>query len=555
MILGPSQGSSDERGKRVLVTDATYKHTLAAVRSLSRAGFDVKVMGHPLGQARFSKGVSTFFRQEKGDQGFIECLREIVLSDHIDAIIPVGAKSVFTLDEHREWLQGRVAFALAPHRSLVRARSKSDLLEFAADIGIGVPSTRRFQTHESLVSGAFGLSLPFVLKSDSEEHKFGPAYIYTKQDLMNVLEAPALLSHFIAGEILAQPLISGRGEGFFALYQDGVCKRLMMHRRVRESPSTGGSSWAAQSVAQTDLSQWGMALLDALEWHGPAMVEFKRESSTGRLVLMELNPKFWGSLDLAIACGVDFPSDTARVALGEILDTNYEFDVGKYFAWPLDNLKSYVADKELRDLRPKTNITWQDPVPGLVAILGVCAKPVSHLIVKSGIARQLSWIRRYSPHDFFSRFVGEIVGIPLRMHCQVNDFMWIGARPRAAGRFLMRLQRRKIVSLIPTSQGGNLPAGVIELPLDEFVGFHPEVLAKYTQVLAQIKESGSRVFIHCREGVGRAPSLAIAYLMWEGRSYEVATGCILRARPICSINALQEQSLRAFARYCKDARS
>jgi predicted ATP-grasp superfamily ATP-dependent carboligase len=49
-----------------------------------------------------------------------------------------------------------------------------------------------------------------------------------------------------------------------------------MHRRVREWPPTGGASAAAESVPHAPaLEHAGTRLLDALEWHGVAMVEFK----------------------------------------------------------------------------------------------------------------------------------------------------------------------------------------------------------------------------------------------------------------------------------------
>ena len=43
------------------------------------------------------------------------------------------------------------------------------------------------------------------------------------------------------------------------------------------------------------------------------MVEFKHQQSPDRLVLMEINPKFWGSVELALEAGVDFASDLVRV--------------------------------------------------------------------------------------------------------------------------------------------------------------------------------------------------------------------------------------------------
>lgn len=67
-----------------------------------------------------------------------------------------------------------------------------------------------------------------------------------------------------------------------------------MHKRMREYPITGGSSTAAESMYDPELRDLGLTLLKALDWHGVAMVEFKKDSRDGKYKLMEINPKFWG---------------------------------------------------------------------------------------------------------------------------------------------------------------------------------------------------------------------------------------------------------------------
>ncbi len=46
------------------------------------------------------------------------------------------------------------------------------------------------------------------------------------------------------------------------------------------------------------------------------MVEFKADARTGTPYLMEINGRFWGSLQLAIDAGVDFPAILVAAALG-----------------------------------------------------------------------------------------------------------------------------------------------------------------------------------------------------------------------------------------------
>ena len=70
----------------------------------------------------------------------------------------------------------------------------------------------------------------------------------------------------------------------------------------------------------------GKKILDELKWEGVAMVEFKKDNSTGMYNLMEINAKFWGSLDLALVCGADFPGLMIDSALGkEIVPWTYKY--------------------------------------------------------------------------------------------------------------------------------------------------------------------------------------------------------------------------------------
>lgn len=57
-------------------------------------------------------------------------------------------------------------------------------------------------------------------------------------------------------------------------------------------------------------------LLDRLGWDGVAMVELKRDLDNGGWRVMEINGRFWGSLQLAVDSGVDFPALLAAAALG-----------------------------------------------------------------------------------------------------------------------------------------------------------------------------------------------------------------------------------------------
>lgn len=132
-----------------------------------------------------------------------------------------------------------------------------------------------------------------------------------------------------------------------------------MHRRIREYPPPAGASSCAESFYDPQLKEYGIRLLDALEWHGVAMVEFRYDIRDHQYKILEVNPKFWGSLDLALACGVDFPYYLCQVASGEVLEYSEEYERGLRFHWP------FSGELQLCWRRPSS--TW--------AILADCLNP------------------------------------------------------------------------------------------------------------------------------------------------------------------------------------
>jgi predicted ATP-grasp superfamily ATP-dependent carboligase len=73
------------------------------------------------------------------------------------------------------------------------------------------------------------------------------------------------------------------------------------------------------------------------------MLEYKQDVRTGRTVLMEVNGRFWGSLQLAIDAGVDFPYLNYQLALGQPLDLPHAYRTGVRSRWWLGDVDHLLA--------------------------------------------------------------------------------------------------------------------------------------------------------------------------------------------------------------------
>jgi hypothetical protein len=151
-----------------------------------------------------------------------------------------------------------------------------------------------------------------------------------------------------------------------------------MHRRIREYPVSGGPSTCAESFADDRLLDFGKRLLDRLHWHGVAMVEFKQDQVTGDYYFLEVNPKFWGSHDLALHCGMSFPYMMVQVTRGEQRPLMPVYQARLRFHWPWSGdfkgslrrpRRFFAVLYDCLDPQVASNIRFSDLKPNLAEVV------------------------------------------------------------------------------------------------------------------------------------------------------------------------------------------
>jgi predicted ATP-grasp superfamily ATP-dependent carboligase len=130
----------------------------------------------------------------------------------------------------------------------------------------------------------------------------------------------------------------------FLLLWDGKVVAAFAHRRIREKPPSGGVSVLRESVAiDRVLLQRSIDLMNVFSWQGAGMVEYKIDAATGQPYLMEINGRFWGSLQLAIDAGVDFPRLLVALATGERPDPVLSYRTGVRSRWLMGDLDQLLV--------------------------------------------------------------------------------------------------------------------------------------------------------------------------------------------------------------------
>jgi protein-tyrosine-phosphatase len=161
---------------------------------------------------------------------------------------------------------------------------------------------------------------------------------------------------------LLQPYAPGEGVGIETLFHDGAPLVLFQHRRIKEFPAAGGVSVLAVSEElDPELAEHSVRLLRALEWEGPAMVEYRHDRESGAAVLMEVNGRLWGSLPLSISAGVDFPYLCWQLARGGVPRLPKGYRAGVRARWAAGDLQR-VGEIFARSRRDASfrSIRWRE---------------------------------------------------------------------------------------------------------------------------------------------------------------------------------------------------
>ena len=353
---------------RILVLDGEQRSALAATRSLGRAGHEVHVAsGDPRSLSTASRHCSreVVAPDPAADPGgYRDFLERITADGAYDVLLPMTDLSIPHALELRAARPG-LALPIPSSEAYHRASDKVELLRLAAEAGVPVPPQEELATPDPREgtggSVATALRFPVVVKPGRSAVEGATD---TARFRVSVAEDREALDRQLreldprAYPVLLQERIRGPGLGAFALFWEGEPVAWFAHRRLREKPPTGGVSVYRESVPlRDDLREHATRLLSRLGWSGVAMVEFKEDEATGVPYLMEINGRFWGSLQLAIDAGVDFPALLVGLALGERPTPPRPYRTGVRSRWlwgEVDHLVTLARHgRELRRTHPE----------------------------------------------------------------------------------------------------------------------------------------------------------------------------------------------------------
>lgn len=374
---------------RVLVVTehtADDRKSLAAVRALGRRGVHVEVASdtksNPPLWSRYCRGRIVCPDPVVQWADFSEWLRQRVVSGRHDVVLPLSDYPTMALINQQADLENEVLAPVPTAQSVALTHDKLELGRFAAGLGIEVPQTWCPDNRQEVESIGRQVDFPCVLKLRRGAGAVGLSFPSSAAGLLDAYDMLPSLSDdvFTADRPLVQEFIPGRIHDACMLFNRGEPRAIFTQERLLMHPGAGGVGIYNQSTDEPEVREKAERLLRALDWHGPAMVEFKRDDRDGAFKLLEINARYWGTLGLAVRAGVDFPWLACRMAIDGDVEPVTRYRVGLKYRWSCRFGSQYVRRSENKLAALKkfyapgdgsvSDFQLTDPLPDLLTAFG-----------------------------------------------------------------------------------------------------------------------------------------------------------------------------------------
>jgi len=300
--------------EKILILDANQRSALAATRSLGQKDLLVVCADESkktlAGASKYASDNITYPSPYTEQDKFIDQLISSIKSMDIRYLLPMTDITSELALKNKSRLCD-VNILLPDYQSYMFVSDKYQLLEMSLKEDIPIPKTLFIKNQDELLLNIDNINYPVVVKPnrsiimvDGKYNKTTVKYVNSKDELLNIINK---YSWFRKTRFLVQEYVEGHGEGLFALFNEGEIVQYFSHKRLREKPPSGGVSVLSESIeTRNEIIDIAKKILGPIKFNGVAMVEFKI-TKDNKPYLMEVNGRFWGSLQLSVDSGVDFP--------------------------------------------------------------------------------------------------------------------------------------------------------------------------------------------------------------------------------------------------------
>lgn len=303
---------------RVLVTYGWCRTAYVVAKSLARAGHTVFSCSHlrpsMTAWSRFCKASDVTADPFEDEKAFLADINELVRKWDIDVIFP-GHEDALVLRQFEDEFPAAVKLACPSLEELRTGVDKLTITRIAERAEVPAPLTLEPEK-DGVEAAATRIGYPVIFKLSRSNSAKGVFMLKNEEALVDFLDSEqglrALESDFFLQRYHAGPVvgicfmaIAGRIQGSFA------------EQYVRAKSGGFGTSVFRAPFYSDKLDEYAAKIVEATGWTGIGHFDFIQVEGGKDFVLLEMNPRPWGAINLAYINGYDFPAALVAHTLGD----------------------------------------------------------------------------------------------------------------------------------------------------------------------------------------------------------------------------------------------
>lgn len=361
--------SAEQKNISVLIPDGESHLLLYAVNCLSQEKcVDIYVMSNkrniPIRYSRYIKGFS-YYPQTNSDLDWIENINTEVERHCVDVIMPIFETRIKTLIQLRSKIIEQDKIGLLPSLTDYNtAHNKYALIKHLESNALPSAKSIIVSSHND-VEKIKDLNFPVLIKP---VEGFGGG-----QGIFKFNDIDKLKEHFGKTEFECKNIVQEYVEGYdidcSVLCNDGEVLAYTIQKGNMMGANQFSPQLGLEFVQVDELFIVVKKLMKSLNWSGVAHIDMRYDKNTNEFKAIEINTRFWVSLEASLLAGVNFPYLYCLSSLGK------KFNKPQYGCINYLSLKGLI--KKIREeksfvlktkfLRNNTPLQFalRDPVPSL----------------------------------------------------------------------------------------------------------------------------------------------------------------------------------------------
>lgn len=339
----------------VFVTDALLRKSVVVSQSLGRRGVDVtcgsSTRFSPAFFSRFCKRRMRYAAPETHPDAFVDDLLSYLDANRHDVLLPTDDLTLKLIADHHDSFASLTSVPIPDVDLLAYGLDKARLSQVADHLDIPHPRTVYPDRADQVDRLCSTLHWPLIIKPRASSGGRGLRYVNPGE---SAADAWAEVDARYPLPIIQECVPAGAKFDVCVLMdRSGNAVASFVQKEIRHFPIKDGLSTMQESVWQPELVERSIALLREIGWYGLAELEFIEDPRTGEILLLELNPRFWASVQLAISCGIDFPYLLYQVALDRPVTPIHRYPVGRRCRWLLPgDMLHFLANPDRFHMQP-----------------------------------------------------------------------------------------------------------------------------------------------------------------------------------------------------------